>query len=62
MSTVVDVHCHTFNADDLPVQGFVSRVAFHNVELARSLAGLVDRSRCSCATSCTTSAAYAPSM
>lgn len=43
MSAVVDVHCHTFNADDLPVQGFVSRVAFHNVELARSLAALVDR-------------------
>ncbi len=26
MGHIVDVHCHTFNADDLPVQGFVHRV------------------------------------
>lgn len=29
---VVDVHCHTFNASDLPVEGFLRRVAFSNYE------------------------------
>ena len=29
--TVVDVHAHTFNGDDLPLKGFVQRVLMHNV-------------------------------
>jgi hypothetical protein len=29
--TVVDVHCHTFNGDDLPVRGFVQRVLLENI-------------------------------
>ena len=36
--TIVDVHCHTFNADDLPVRGFVKRVAGNRNALARVLA------------------------
>lgn len=42
MAHVVDIHCHTFNADDLPVRGFLQRVAFHNAELGRDLADLAD--------------------
>ena len=41
--TVVDIHCHTFNADDLPVRGFVQRVAFHNKFFTGDLAALIDR-------------------
>ena len=41
--TIVDVHCHTFNADDLPVRGFVKRVAGNRNALARVLARAVDR-------------------
>ena len=40
--TVVDIHCHTFNADDLPVRGFLSRVVFDNNRLAGDVATLVD--------------------
>ena len=43
MSPIVDIHCHTFNADDLPVRGFVQKVAFHDNELTDSVAALVDR-------------------
>ncbi len=39
-SPVVDVHCHTFNADDLPVRGFIERT-FRDSALAR-LAYLLD--------------------
>lgn len=42
MTTVVDVHCHTFNADDLPVRGFLRRVVFDNKRLAGDVATLVD--------------------
>lgn len=36
---VVDVHCHTFNADDLPVEGFIAHVVGHDrVALVRALA------------------------
>ncbi len=40
--TIVDVHCHTFNADDLPVRGFLARVVFDNLRLAGDVASLVD--------------------
>jgi predicted TIM-barrel fold metal-dependent hydrolase len=43
VAIVVDVHCHTFNADDLPVQGFVRHVAFGDRKLANTLAALLDR-------------------
>jgi predicted TIM-barrel fold metal-dependent hydrolase len=39
---IVDIHCHTFNADDLPVRGFVRRVAGSRNALARVLAGALD--------------------
>jgi len=42
MALRIDIHCHTFNADDLPVQGFLERVAFHNVDLGRDVAALAD--------------------
>lgn len=42
MSVLVDIHCHTFNADDLPVRGFVHRVAFDNKALGADVAALVD--------------------
>ena len=41
--TVVDIHCHTFNADDLPVRGFVDKVAGNKVALARVLAKAIDK-------------------
>ncbi|MFI9815119.1 amidohydrolase family protein [Saccharothrix variisporea] len=40
--TTVDVHCHVFNADDLPVYGFVQRVFLHNAGLGAAVAGLLD--------------------
>jgi hypothetical protein len=39
---VVDVHCHTFNADDLPVQGFIQTLHMKGVPLGGALARLVD--------------------
>ena len=42
MAHVVDIHCHTFNADDLPVRGFLERVAFDDNDLAQNIAALVD--------------------
>ncbi len=41
--TVVDVHCHTFNADDLPVKGFVQHTKLHGVALGAALATVLDR-------------------
>jgi predicted TIM-barrel fold metal-dependent hydrolase len=43
VTTIVDIHCHTFNADDLPVRGFLQRVAFHDNLFSDDLAELVDR-------------------
>ncbi|TDO69278.1 amidohydrolase family protein [Kribbella sp. VKM Ac-2571] len=40
--TVVDIHCHTFNGDDLPVKGFVKAVAGQRSQLARALAWALD--------------------
>jgi len=39
---IVDVHCHNFNADDLPVQGFVRHVALHDSVISPAVAGLLD--------------------
>jgi predicted TIM-barrel fold metal-dependent hydrolase len=39
---VVDIHCHVFNADDVPVRGFVQRVGFRDSTLGTSLGQLVD--------------------
>lgn len=41
--TIVDIHCHTFNADDLPVRGFVRRVAEDRTSLAKVLAWTLDK-------------------
>lgn len=43
MTMIVDIHCHTFNADDLPVRGFLQKVAFHDHLFTDDLAALVDR-------------------
>ncbi|WP_405064997.1 amidohydrolase family protein [Kribbella sp. NBC_01510] len=40
---VVDVHCHVFNADDLPVRGFVQRLHLNTPALGPLLATLIDR-------------------
>ncbi|MEV4131719.1 amidohydrolase family protein [Dactylosporangium sp. NPDC049742] len=42
MSTVVDVHCHVFNAADLPVKGFIHRLHLRNAALGGLLSGLAD--------------------
>lgn len=43
MSTVVDIHCHTFNGDDLPVRGFVRGVHLEDGPMGDAIATLVDR-------------------
>jgi predicted TIM-barrel fold metal-dependent hydrolase len=43
METVVDVHCHVFNADDLPVRGFIRRTQLSSGVLGAALSELVDR-------------------
>lgn len=43
MTTIVDIHCHTFNADDIPVRGFLQRVVGEQHHLARLLAHAIDR-------------------
>ena len=43
MGTVVDIHCHNFNGDDLPVRGFVREVHLENRRLGNAVATLVDR-------------------
>ncbi len=43
MTAIVDVHCHSFNADDLPVRGFIRRLHLRNVPLGAALSDLVDR-------------------
>jgi hypothetical protein len=40
--SVVDIHCHTFNADDLPVRGFVRSIGKQDGALGSKLATLVD--------------------
>jgi predicted TIM-barrel fold metal-dependent hydrolase len=41
--TIVDVHCHLFNADDLPIRGFLEHMHLGTSDLARLLATLVER-------------------
>jgi predicted TIM-barrel fold metal-dependent hydrolase len=41
--TVVDVHCHTFNADDIPVKGFIHHLKLREIPLGSSLSAVVDR-------------------
>ena len=43
MTAIVDIHCHSFNADDLPVRGFIRRLHLRNVPLGAALSDLVDR-------------------
>jgi predicted TIM-barrel fold metal-dependent hydrolase len=40
--TVVDVHCHTFNGDDIPVRGFFQHVELHDARLGSALASVLD--------------------
>lgn len=39
---VVDVHCHNFNGDDLPVRGFVRHVGLHDSVVSGAVAALLD--------------------
>ena len=45
----VDIHCHVFNAADIPIRGFVRHVALHDgwmsPQLAASRRGCARRSR-----------------
>jgi hypothetical protein len=40
--TIVDVHCHSFNADDIPARGFVQRVLLKNVAVLKLVAQALD--------------------
>jgi hypothetical protein len=40
--TIVDVHCPAFNADDLPVRGFIRRVHGRDQALGGAIAALAD--------------------
>lgn len=40
--TVVDIHTHTFNAEDIPVRGFVQRLFLKKVNVGGQLSRLVD--------------------
>jgi hypothetical protein len=40
--TIVDVHCHTFNGDDLPAQGFVQRVLLDNLGTLQLVSWVLD--------------------
>ena len=39
---IVDIHCHTFNGDDLPVKGFIRRVGGTKTSLVKLIDGFVD--------------------
>jgi predicted TIM-barrel fold metal-dependent hydrolase len=39
---IVDIHCHTFNGDDLPMRGFIAHVGLHDSALGSVLARLLD--------------------
>jgi predicted TIM-barrel fold metal-dependent hydrolase len=41
-SVVIDIHCHGFNADDLPIRGFIHRLYLHRALLGAMLSELVD--------------------
>ncbi len=40
--TIVDVHCHSFNADDIPARGFVQRVLLRNIAVLKLAAEALD--------------------
>lgn len=40
--TVVDIHCHTFNADDLPIRGFIYHLKLDEIALGAALSNVVD--------------------
>lgn len=40
---IVDIHCHTFNADDLPVRGFIRSTQFDDSRLGDLIGNLADR-------------------
>lgn len=40
---IVDIHCHTFNADDLPVRGFIRSTKFDDSRLGDLIGALSDR-------------------
>ncbi|WP_410790570.1 amidohydrolase family protein [Kribbella sp. C-35] len=42
-ATLVDVHCHLFNAADIPVRGFARHVALKNGFMSAQLAVIADR-------------------
>ncbi|MEJ7831480.1 MAG: amidohydrolase family protein [Nocardioides sp.] len=42
MGMVVDIHCHNFNGDDLPIRGFVRDVVLDNRRASSALATLID--------------------
>lgn len=41
--TIVDIHCHTFNADDLPARGFIRRTRFDDSRIGDLVGVLADR-------------------
>ena len=41
--TVVDIHCHVFNADDLPVRGFLEHLHLDTPFVGGLLSVLIDR-------------------
>lgn len=41
--TIVDIHCHTFNADDVPLHGFIQRVGLHDSVLDNVWGDLLGR-------------------
>src|SRR5690242_21630410 len=43
VSLNVDIHCHMFNATDIPVNGFIHHVALHDDLISGALADLATR-------------------
>jgi hypothetical protein len=43
ISINVDIHCHMFNATDIPINGFVHHVALHDGLMSGPLADLAAR-------------------
>jgi Amidohydrolase len=41
-AAVVDIHCHTFNGDDLPIAGFVHRVLLNDLGALRLVSRVLD--------------------
>lgn len=43
MTAIVDIHCHNFNGDDLPVKGFIRSVGGTKTSLVKLIDGIVDK-------------------